>query len=36
MDLAVHVEDLVKIYDGKVKALDGVSLSVEPGNHSRS
>jgi len=31
MDLAVHVEDLVKIYDGKVKALDGVSLSVEPG-----
>jgi len=31
MDLAVQVKDLVKVYDGKVKALDGVDLAVESG-----
>jgi|YelNatPaOPRAMG01_1025707.scaffolds.fasta_scaffold03008_12 ABC-2 type transport system ATP-binding protein len=31
MDVAVQVKGLVKIYDGKVKALDGVDLTVEVG-----
>ena len=31
MELAVSTEELVKIYEGKVRALNGVSLSVEPG-----
>jgi ABC-2 type transport system ATP-binding protein len=31
MDFAVHVVDLVKVYDGRVRALDGVSLDVRPG-----
>ncbi|PUA34150.1 MAG: ABC transporter [Candidatus Terraquivivens tikiterensis] len=31
MDFAVQVKNLVKVYDGKVKALDGVELDVEPG-----
>jgi len=31
MDLAVQVKNLVKVYNGKVKALDGVDLTVEPG-----
>ncbi|MEM3366678.1 MAG: ATP-binding cassette domain-containing protein [Candidatus Methanomethyliaceae archaeon] len=30
MDFAVHINSLVKVYDGKVKALDGVNLDVEP------
>jgi ABC-2 type transport system ATP-binding protein len=30
-DLAVEVKNLVKVYDGTVRALDGVDLSVEPG-----
>ncbi|MBS7653945.1 ATP-binding cassette domain-containing protein [Candidatus Bathyarchaeota archaeon] len=31
MDLAVQINDLVKVYDGKVRALDGVNLTVETG-----
>jgi ABC-2 type transport system ATP-binding protein len=31
MDFAVQVDDLVKVYDGKVRALDGVNLKVKPG-----
>lgn len=31
MDIAVDVKGLVKIYDGKIKALDGVDLRVEAG-----
>ncbi|MEM3752949.1 MAG: ATP-binding cassette domain-containing protein [Candidatus Bathyarchaeia archaeon] len=31
MDFAVQVNSLVKVYDEKVKALDGVDLNVEPG-----
>jgi len=31
MDLAVDVENVVKIYEGKTKALDGVNLQVESG-----
>ncbi|MEM3419668.1 MAG: ATP-binding cassette domain-containing protein [Nitrososphaeria archaeon] len=31
MDFAVQVNGLVKVYDRKVKALDGVDLNVEPG-----
>jgi parallel beta-helix repeat protein len=31
MDFAVQVNGLVKVYDGKVKALDGVDLNVNPG-----
>jgi ABC-2 type transport system ATP-binding protein len=31
MDLAVDVKNLVKVYDGKVRALDGIDLEVEPG-----
>lgn len=31
MVFAVQVDGLVKIYDGKVRALDGVDLAVEPG-----
>lgn len=31
MEVAVDVKNLVKIYDGKVKALDGVDLEVEKG-----
>jgi len=31
MDVAVDVRGLVKIYDGKIKALDGVDLRVEAG-----
>jgi ABC-2 type transport system ATP-binding protein len=31
MDFAVEVDDLVKVYDGKVRALDGVNLKVKPG-----
>ena len=31
MDFAVQVKNLVKVYDGKVKALDGVDLNVNPG-----
>jgi ABC-2 type transport system ATP-binding protein len=31
MEYAVQVNNLVKVYDGKVKALDGVNLNVEPG-----
>jgi len=31
MDFAVQVNNLVKVYNGKVKALDGVDLNVEPG-----
>lgn len=30
MEVAVDVRALVKIYDGKTKALDGVDLTVEP------
>jgi len=29
MDFAVQVNDLVKVYDGKVRALDGVDLTVK-------
>ncbi|MEM3875203.1 MAG: ATP-binding cassette domain-containing protein [Candidatus Bathyarchaeia archaeon] len=31
MDFAVQVNSLVKVYDERVKALDGVDLNVEPG-----
>jgi len=31
MDFAVQVDDLVKVYDGKVRALDGINLKVKPG-----
>jgi ABC-2 type transport system ATP-binding protein len=31
MDLAVDVKNLVKVYDGKVRALDGIDLEIEPG-----
>ncbi|MEM2689882.1 MAG: ATP-binding cassette domain-containing protein, partial [Nitrososphaerota archaeon] len=31
MDYAVKVNNLVKVYDGKVRALDGVDLTVEAG-----
>jgi len=31
MDFAVQVNGLVKVYDGKVRALDGVDLNVNPG-----
>lgn len=31
MELAVNVKGLVKVYNGKVKALDGVDLEVEAG-----
>jgi len=31
MEVAVQVKDLVKVYDGKVRALDGVDLTVKPG-----
>ncbi|MEM2293493.1 MAG: ATP-binding cassette domain-containing protein [Candidatus Bathyarchaeia archaeon] len=31
MDFAVQVNNLVKVYDKKVKALDNVNLNVEPG-----
>jgi len=31
MDLAVDVRGLVKVYDGKVRALDGVDLKVDAG-----
>lgn len=31
MDWAVQVKNLVKIYDGKVRALDGIDLNVEAG-----
>jgi ABC-2 type transport system ATP-binding protein len=31
MEIAVDVEGLVKVYDGKVRALDGVDLQVEAG-----
>jgi ABC-2 type transport system ATP-binding protein len=31
MDFAVKVKNLVKVYDGKVRALDGVDLNVNPG-----
>jgi len=31
MDYAIRVSGLIKVYEGKVKALDGVYLSVEPG-----
>ncbi|MGC8961110.1 MAG: ATP-binding cassette domain-containing protein, partial [Candidatus Bathyarchaeia archaeon] len=31
MGFAVQVNGLVKVYDGKVKALDGVDLRVDPG-----
>ena len=31
METAVDVRDLVKVYDGRVKALDGVNLKVEAG-----
>jgi len=31
MDWAVQVENLVKIYDGKVRALDNIDLNVEAG-----
>lgn len=31
MNLAVQVKSLVKVYDGKVKALDGVDLTVKDG-----
>jgi len=31
MDFAVQVNGLVKVYDGKVRALDGVDLTVEAG-----
>jgi ABC-2 type transport system ATP-binding protein len=31
MRFAIQVNNLVKVYDGKVKALDGVDLNVEPG-----
>jgi ABC-2 type transport system ATP-binding protein len=31
MDFAVQVKNLVKVYDGKVRALDGVDLNVNPG-----
>jgi hypothetical protein len=36
MDFAVHVVDLVKVYDGRVRALDSVSLDVRPRRPSRS
>jgi ABC-2 type transport system ATP-binding protein len=31
MDSAVQVNNLVKVYDGRVRALDGVDLKVKPG-----
>jgi ABC-2 type transport system ATP-binding protein len=31
MDLAVQINGLTKVYNGKVKALDGVNLTVEAG-----
>jgi len=31
MDFAVQVKNLVKVYDGKVRALNGVDLNVNPG-----
>lgn len=31
MEFAVQVNGLVKVYDGKVRALDGVNLNVNPG-----
>jgi ABC-2 type transport system ATP-binding protein len=31
MDYAIRVSGLIKVYEGKVKALDGVYLSVKPG-----
>jgi ABC-2 type transport system ATP-binding protein len=31
MDYAVSTHDLTKVYEGKVKALNGVNLKVEPG-----
>jgi ABC-2 type transport system ATP-binding protein len=31
MEYAVHKNSLVKVYAGKVKALDGVNLNVKPG-----
>jgi len=32
MNLAIEVKGLVKVYDGKVRALDGVDLKVKAGN----
>ena len=32
MNFAIEVEGLVKVYDGKVRALDGVDLKVKAGN----
>ena len=31
MDLAIDVKGLVKVFEGKTKALDGVDLRVETG-----
>ncbi len=31
MDLAVQIDGLTKVYNGKIKALDGVNLTVEAG-----
>jgi ABC-type multidrug transport system ATPase subunit len=31
MEPAIDVRKLVKVYGGKVRALDGVDLRVEPG-----
>lgn len=31
VELAIDVKQLVKIYEGKVRALDGIDVSVEPG-----
>jgi hypothetical protein len=33
---AVRAENLVKVYEGTVRALDGVTLSVEEGSSGRS
>jgi ABC-type multidrug transport system ATPase subunit len=32
MTTAIEVKGLVKVYDGKVRALDGVDLKVKAGN----
>jgi len=32
MTIAIEVKGLVKVYDGKVRALDGVDLKVKAGN----